>query len=78
VRNADFLRVLHTAVGSPAAGNYTKLVVIGIGHDHPIDIALAGVDASRPKGDEAIYFRTLIEVVGRTQNSLPSGSASTT
>ena len=30
----------------------TELVVIGVGHDHPIDLALADVDSSRPERDE--------------------------
>ena len=33
-------------------GQQAELMVIGIGHDHPADLALADVDASRPEGDE--------------------------
>src|SRR5712691_2105943 len=45
-----------------AGAQYTELVVIGIGHDHPIDLALADVDSSRPKGNEAVKFDSLINV----------------
>src|SRR5438270_10167365 len=43
---------------------HTELVAIGIGHDHPIDIALADVDPSRPKGDQTVDRRSLITAVG--------------
>src|SRR5439155_24908508 len=49
-----------------AGAQYTEFVVIGIGHDHPIDLALADVDSSRPKRNEAVDFRSLINVAGRS------------
>jgi hypothetical protein len=39
-------------------------MAVGIGHDHPVDLALADVDASRPEGDEAVDLRLLITVDG--------------
>jgi hypothetical protein len=45
---------------------YAKLVAIGISHDHPTDIALADVDPSGAKRDEAVYLRSLITVVRRS------------
>src|SRR5207237_2500726 len=45
---------------------HTKLVAIGISHDHPTDIALADVDWSRPKRNEAVHLRVLITAVGRS------------
>ena len=39
-------------------------MAIGIGHDHPADLALADVDASRPEGDETVDLRLLITVDG--------------
>jgi hypothetical protein len=58
--------------GSPAIrdlvsisrGQHTELVAVGIGHDHPADLALADVDASRPEGDETVDLRLLITVNG--------------
>jgi hypothetical protein len=37
-------------------------MAIGIGHDHPADLALADVDASRPEADETVDLRVLITV----------------
>ena len=45
-------------------GQHTELMAIGIGHDHPADLALADVDASRPEGDETVDLRLLITVDG--------------
>ena len=59
---SDSFRITCTRRGA----EHTKLVAIGIGHDHPIDIALADVDPSRPKGDQMGYLRSLITVVGRS------------
>jgi hypothetical protein len=42
---------------------HTELVAIGIGHDHPVDIALTDVDTSRAKGTQAIYLPALITLV---------------
>src|SRR5260370_18729775 len=39
-------------------------MAIGISHDHPADLALADVDASRPEGDETGGLRLLITVDG--------------
>ncbi len=41
-------------------------MAIGIGHDHPADLALADVDASRPERDETVDLRLLITVDGRS------------
>jgi divalent metal cation (Fe/Co/Zn/Cd) transporter len=53
----------------------TELMAIGIGHDHPADLALADVDASCPEGDETVDLCLLITVGGRSkvemQSSLP-------
>src|SRR5438093_10361768 len=45
-------------------GQHTELVAIGIGHDHPADLALADVDASRPEGDEPVDLLVLVTVDG--------------
>src|SRR5258707_5572365 len=45
-------------------GQHTELMAIGIGHDHPADLTLADVDASRPEGDETVDLRLLITVDG--------------
>src|SRR5919199_6298683 len=58
--------VCQAAQNALAGAQHTELVVIGIGHDHPIDLALADVDSSRPKRNEAVYLRSLINVVGRS------------
>lgn len=34
-----------------SGAQHTELVAVGIGHDHPIDIALADVDSSRPESE---------------------------
>src|SRR4029077_6997507 len=56
-------------------GQHTKLTAIGIGHDHPADLALADADASRPEGDETVDLLLLITVDGwskvEVQSSLP-------
>ena len=58
--------------GKPAAANalagarHPELVVIGIGHDDPIDLALADVDPGRPQSGQAIHLCSLIDVVGRS------------
>ena len=39
-------------------------MAIGIGHDHPVDLALADVDARRPEGDQTVDLRLLIAVDG--------------
>src|SRR3954467_10899515 len=39
----------------------------GIGHDHPVDLALTDVDARCPEGDETIDLRLLITVDGRSE-----------
>src|SRR5450631_3740971 len=41
---------------------HTELMAIGICQDHPADVALADVDASRPEGDETVDLRLLITV----------------
>ena len=41
-----------------------ELVVIGIGHDHPTDIALADVDSGRAQRNESVDLRLLIRVLG--------------
>ena len=45
---------------------HTELVPIGIGHDNPIDVTLVAVDSSRPEGDQAVYFRSLVSRGGRS------------
>src|SRR3954454_13050019 len=45
-------------------GQHAELVAVGIGHDHPADLALADVDAGRPEGDETVDLRSLITVDG--------------
>src|SRR6266513_2488084 len=47
-----------------SGGQHTELMAIGIGHDHPADLALADVDASRPEGDETIDLPVLITADG--------------
>jgi hypothetical protein len=49
-----------------AGAQYTELVAIGIGPDYPIDLALADVHSSRAKSNEAVYLRSLINVLGRS------------
>jgi len=43
----------------------TELVAIGIGHDHPIDLALAEVYSSRAERDQTVNLRSLITGGGR-------------
>jgi hypothetical protein len=42
-------------------------MAIGIGHDHPADLALADVDARCPEGDETVGLRLLITAGGRSE-----------
>jgi DNA-binding LacI/PurR family transcriptional regulator len=46
-------------------GQHAELVAVGVGHDHPIDLALADVDARRSEGDETVDLGLLITVRGR-------------
>src|SRR5271166_6213392 len=39
-------------------------MAIGIGHDHPADLALADVDTRRPEGGQTVDLRLLITVDG--------------
>src|SRR5689334_15705546 len=39
-------------------------MAVGIGHDHPVDLALTDVDPRRPEGDETLDLRLLIAVGG--------------
>jgi hypothetical protein len=39
-------------------------MAIGISHDHPVDLALANVDASRPKRKKTLDLSVLIAVDG--------------
>lgn len=50
----------------------TELVVVGIGQDYPIDIALADVDPSRPEGDQTVDRSVLITVGGRSNVEVDS------
>ena len=50
-----------------ARREHAELVVVGIGHDDPIDVALADVDARRPERDEPVDLRSLI-AVGRRRD----------
>src|SRR5258708_5157052 len=47
-------------------------MAIGIGHDHPADLALADVDVSRPERDEAVDLRLLIAVDGWSEVEMQS------
>lgn len=38
-----------------------ELVVVGVGHDHPFDVALADVDVSRSEFDEAVDFVVVVD-----------------
>ena len=58
--------ICQAAQNALAGAQHTELVVIGIGHDHPVDLALADVDSSRPKRNETVYLRSLINVAGRS------------
>jgi hypothetical protein len=58
---------------------HTELVAIGIGHDHPADLALADVDARRPEGDETVGLRSLVvlraleagQIIGKAVLTMP-------
>ena len=41
---------------------YAELVVVGVGHDYPVDVALADVDPGRSEFNEAIDLGSLIDV----------------
>jgi hypothetical protein len=45
-------------------GQHAELTAIGIGHDHPADLALADVDASCPEGGQTVDLLLLITVDG--------------
>jgi hypothetical protein len=51
---------------------HTELVVVGIGHDDPIDISLADVDPPRPQRDESVDFCSLIAVGRRSDVEMES------
>jgi hypothetical protein len=50
--------------GRLSRGQDAELVAVWVGHDHPADVALADVDASRPEGDEPVDFRLLVAADG--------------
>jgi len=44
---------------------HTELVVVGVGHDHPGDVALPDVDTRRSECGDAVDFILVIDFVGR-------------
>jgi ABC-type phosphonate transport system ATPase subunit len=48
-------------------GQHAELTAIGIGHGHPADLALAGVDAGRPEVGQTAGLPLLITVNGRSK-----------
>ena len=52
-------------LGTLSGAQHAKLVAIGIGHHHPVDVALADVDSSRPKGDQTVDLGSPIDVLVR-------------
>jgi hypothetical protein len=45
-------------------GLHEKLTTIRVGHGHPVDLAVANVDARCPEGDETIDLLVQITVDG--------------
>jgi hypothetical protein len=45
-------------------GKHAELVAIGIGHDHPADLALPDVHTSRPEGNETTDLGLLLTIDG--------------
>src|SRR2546430_16805179 len=45
-------------------GQHAELMAVGIGQDHPADLALADVDTRRAEGEETVDLGPLITVEG--------------
>ncbi len=66
-RRRDCTVVGRGGLAALSGGQHTELVAVGIGHDHPADVALADVDASRSEGDETVDLRLLVTVGRRSE-----------